>query len=360
MQSISEKIDVISHFWVHYACKYQTILKKLNWSEKHNPTFFADAVEYLTFSSELVFEKYNPKTESLLSLTGAIQMMYVQQDLLDELRKIFCLPQAIKTGYVFRQMRNELIGHPISWDEKGNLKSTVLWNGGFDGESIDYVKYASENNFVPERETIYTVSELLEEHKQFVNKQLDEIINKIKCLVKIYKSQLKQIVNLQDDITKFPIYLRLAQQLFEGVFIHSHAFKPEILQHCYDKMDEHQRYKYVIEYFIKTLRDLVGETLEELETGLLPHNRLIPADSIVFKWHSQTKNLTTVKGSNELDYILTKLVERKPVCTPGDLRSYVNENSAAMSEISQMEKYYQHDMEYFAAYEYLCFLLGRS
>lgn len=359
MLNISEKIDAISNFWVHYACKYQTITKKLNCSEGLNPTFFADVVEYLKFSSELVFEKFNPKNGDLLSLIGTLQMMFVQQDLLDEIRTIFHLKKAIKSDYMLRQLRNELIGHPIS-RQGGKLKSTVLWNGGFDGESIDYVKYASENNFVPERETLYTVSELLEEHKQFVNKQLDEIINKIKCLVKIYKSQLKQIVNLQDDITKFPIYLRLAQQLFEGVFMHSHAFKPEILQHCYDKMDEHQRYKYVIEYFIKTLRDLAGERLEELETGLLPQNRLIPADSIVFKWHNQTKNLKTVKGSNELDYILAKLVERKPVCTPGDLRSYVNEDSATMSEISHMEKYYQNDMEYFAAYEYLCFLLGRS
>jgi hypothetical protein len=360
MSTISEKINAISHFWIHYACSNQTILKKLNWSEKHNPTFFGDIVEYLKFSSELVFEKYNLKTGNLLSLTGALQMMYVQQDLLDELKKIFRLPQAIKTGYVLRQIRNELIGHPISWDKKGKLQSTVLWNGGFNGVSINYVKYASENNFVPERETKYTVSELLEQHKQFVNKQLDEIICKINSIRKIYQSQIAEILNLKDDITEFPNYLRLAKQLFEDIFIHSHAFQPAILQQCYEKMDNHKRYKYIIELFVKILRDQVSETVDDLEKGLIEKRRIVPSQDFKVNLISNAKNLASNNKNHNVDYILSKLVERKPVSSPSDLLPYVNENSLAITEIQHMEKYFQNDLEYYSAFEHLCFLIGHQ
>lgn len=360
MLSISEKINAISHFWIYYACGYQTIRKKLNWPEKNNPTFFFDIVEYLKFSSELVFEKYNQNTGNLLSLTGAIQMMYVQQDLLDELRIIFRLPQANKTGYILRQMRNELIGHPISWDKKGKLQSTVLWNGGFDGEVIEYVKYASENNFVPEKETKYTASELIEQHKQFVNKQLDEIIREINSIRKKYQSQIVGILKLQDDITEFQKYLRLTQQLFEGVFEQSHAFKPDILQQCYAKIHEHNRYKYAIKLFINTIRNQVSETVEELEKGLNEKRHYVPSQDFKVNLISNAKNLASNNKNHNVDYILSKLVERKPVCIPSDLLSYVNEDSLAIAEIKHMEKYYQNDLEYYSAFEYLCFLIGQQ
>ncbi|MBU1008655.1 MAG: hypothetical protein KKD74_00845 [Bacteroidetes bacterium] len=360
MLSISEKINAISHFWIYYACYYQTIRKKLNWSEKNNPTFFGDRIEYLKLSSELVFEKYNPKTVNLLSLTGAIQMMYVQQDLLDELRMIFRLPQANKTGYVLRQMRNELIGHPISWDEKGNLKSTVLWNGGFNGESIDYVKYASENNFEPEEETKYSLAQILIEHEKFVNKQFDEIIRKINSIRKKYQSQIAGILKLQDDTTEFPKYLRLTQQLFEGVFEQSHAFRPDILQEYYTKIHEQNRYKYVIEQFISTIRNQVSETVEDMEKGLTEKTRHVPSQDFKVKLISNAKNLTSKNKNHTVDYILSKLVERKPVCLPSDLLPYVNEDSLAIAEIQHMEKYYQSDLEYYSAFEHLCFLIGHQ
>lgn len=360
MLNISEKIDAISHFWIHYACSYQTIRKKLNWSEKHNPTFFGDIVEYLKFSSKLVFEKYNPKTENLLSLTGAIQMMYVQQDLLDELRIIFRLPQANKTDYVLRQMRNELIGHPISWDDEGKLKSTVLWNGGFDGEVIEYVKYARKDNFEPEEEAKYSLVQILNEHEKFVNKQLDEIILKINTFRKKYQSQIAKIISLQDDIAAFPTYQRLAQQLFEGVFEQSHAFRPDILQQCYAKIHEHNRYKYVIELFISTIRNQVSETVDDLEKGLIEKRRIVPSQDFKVNLISNAKNLASNNKNHNVDYILSKLVERKPVSSPSDLLPYVNENSLAITEIQHMEKYFQNDLEYYSAFEHLCFLIGHQ
>jgi len=76
-----------------------------------------------------------------------------------------------------RQIRNELIGHPVSKDKTNNnrIKSSVLLDiENFNNKTINYHKYSRENKFKPEKNSIL-IDEIINSHIAFVMKFLNRL-----------------------------------------------------------------------------------------------------------------------------------------------------------------------------------------
>jgi hypothetical protein len=106
-----------------------------------------------------------------------MQIIYVHQDLIDELLYIFKLSASSKEDKnPNRNIRNELVGHPIR--RKKELVSSVLFDVfNRSNKELRYTKYSKEKDFKADL-LVYDIENIIKRHQQFLNKYLDEIIKK--------------------------------------------------------------------------------------------------------------------------------------------------------------------------------------
>lgn len=140
--------------------------------------YIHDILVYFSDTFDIMFcgRKSNSLPEKFSNQIGLLQSIYVQQDFVEELLRIF------KTGIekgdlkkdpnysINRDIRNELIGHPIRRENgNGALISTCLFASCKESDKVAYGRYHRDNDY--KYETIdHTVSEIIFRHKQFLNK----------------------------------------------------------------------------------------------------------------------------------------------------------------------------------------------
>lgn len=222
MDSIpKKKLDRIAEIWNHYIWRYEFCRKQLKFNADLRTNYFGDILNYFsdTFSvinREHTSNSFQGNFEDSISF---LQAIYIQQDFVEELHFIF------KTGIVKgdlkkdsnytinRDLRNELIGHPIrktlesgvetercptcgtakdNTKKKQVLLSSVLFSNKVDSKNISYVRYHRDNRFQFEDVT-YSKEDILNRHHDFLNSNFDKIINALKKILKAYLKKLKEI-----------------------------------------------------------------------------------------------------------------------------------------------------------------------
>lgn len=117
---------------------------------------------------------------------GFLQTLYIQQDLVDELRVIFKLPSSNSENIKeIRSLRNELVGHPISRDRKNKLISTVFWGDKVSFNNINYIRY-NEGEFENSENISINIDYIIDSHKKYLSDSFDEILKKEKKMIKDY------------------------------------------------------------------------------------------------------------------------------------------------------------------------------
>lgn len=129
MEIINLKLSRITEFWNDFAWNYKIIQDRILWDEGVKTNYYGDILRYFEDTSNIIIKKpvEGNFEESIFYATGFLQIIYVQQDLTDELLQIFKIVKSDKEDKnPNRDIRNELIGHPISKDRNGRFRSSVF------------------------------------------------------------------------------------------------------------------------------------------------------------------------------------------------------------------------------------------
>lgn len=359
------KLDHITTFWNNFVWNYRIIQNKITWNEEVKINYYGDILSYFNSTFDLL--KREPLKSDFQGCVfysiGLLQIVYVHQDLTDELLRIFKIAKSdLKDKKPNREIRNELIGHPIRRIE-GKIKSSIFWRNELTNENLCYIKYDANKNFAGE-DQYYKIRDIIDSHQYFLNKYFDKILLKIKVILKKYSKQLKELQDaLQKDID-FNRIVILTSQRYEIMFKKNNLYNASTLIQCFKRQNEHARYKYVVDYFKKELTDCLIDTqsyIQKLISDIsTEHSNSdifdIPNCEIVF---SKDTDILNVINDKPIDYHfeLEKLHGRHPVFGISYFKGLFKNDPEILFELENMELNFYDNLEYYSSFGYIKYLI---
>ena len=370
LDDVKEKLDRISDVWFHFVWDYRFLRTEVNFNDETSTTFFGDILTYFGDTFELLSMTNNSKTyqENTFFFTGLMQIIYVQQDLVEELMYAFKLDRSKQMANdpdrsINRNLRNELIGHPIrrSKEESNSLVSSVIFGNQLSNEKIHYVLYARENEFKGQ-EVEHKLTEIIERHITFLNRYFDFILEKIKIILDRFNKKILELQKVvKNGSVSFESKLELVGQLFESIFKENYLYKKEILIEVNKRYNEHHRYKFAMEMFLSELEDLMIGKMDSADELLAPKRKPLninefvpPKINIVFS------NDPPPKDENEkrdYGYELGKLMSKHPIWGVSYFKEQFSHDKTILEELDNMTFNEGSDLEYYCSYEYLRHLI---
>jgi len=363
---VDNKLDRIADIWNYFIWKYKYCSSKIKFNEDVKTNYFGDILGYFKDTLEIVFTKpKNTNYADKFSFTiSFLQAIYVQQDFIQEMLEIF------KTGinkgelkkdptyYVNRDLRNELVGHPIRKFEDNLISSTLFSYQADDGE-IQYLRYHKDNNFKFESKT-FKIQEIQERHFDFLEKYFDKMLSKLKSILEDYLlelNKLENVINRHD----FETVLKVAEVYFEDIFKSDFVYDKLSLSKIYDRRNEHMRYQNFIEKFYNDLRSSIKDKRNLFKN--IFEDKIIEKESV--------SDLSTAKieivfvNSADIDeeikrprrvtyhYEIGKIATRRNSLDfnffGGMLKSKCQNNNLVLSELEHMENNITDEIEYFTS-----------
>ena len=180
MTEIKAMLEKITRVWNNYFLNFEFLQNQINYTEEVRTNYFGDILSYFNDTLELLTQRSQKDDYKsvLFHSTGLLQIIYVQQDLIDELLYIFKVEQGLQEDKEpNRSIRNELVGHPIRRKDggKGEFISSAFYSYDLDPENIHYILYQKENGFTG-LDKIYRVQDILSMHQIFLNKYLNTVL----------------------------------------------------------------------------------------------------------------------------------------------------------------------------------------
>lgn len=172
MKEIQEQLREINNYWNKYYFKKDFFQKRINFTDDVKTNYYGDLNNYLLDTLALVdeFKETGTPQEYISKSIVLMQVIYIHQDLIDELLYIFKLPASSKDDKnPNRNIRNELVGHPIRREigRKKELISSVLFDVfNRSNKELRYTKYSKEKAFKPDL-LVYDIEDIIKRHQQF-------------------------------------------------------------------------------------------------------------------------------------------------------------------------------------------------
>lgn len=353
------------------------------------------------------------KGKYFLFIYGLLQVMYVHQDLMDELLWVckICNEKATKKRELVRGIRNELVGHPINTvdlTDGQELVSTAVWCWYDIGseEGIQHVEYLyrkeglifeqedeEENKYGGQEQRKYRLGDLIQKHKDYINYCLDEVL-------KVFSKHLNKHIKQQESILKIlgkeptkEQYKQAAKRIDDeniGVCQMWNKWSGynsyNNLVAAIDKMDEAPRYKSFIEDYFKDVveslekgkdniykssYDEIVELLSCTKEKTIYEDSDLPNIEIVIKSNFEDYVLPEPKEKTlkeKTSYYISKLYEQKYYNDLDVMRRILKDYPDMLVEIEHMDNHWGADkslcrndeyvdreteMEYFVALIYL-------
>lgn len=363
IEEIKFKLDKISDFWSHYICDYQKCKNEINFNRNNlTTTSYANLMSYLGDTLEVIGNK-NESTNFQGSFSyhiGLLQAIYIQQDLIQELLKIFCCE--ISKGDLYknsnyninRNLRNELVGHPIRKTriehENKNvevLKSSVLMDIHSNTNEISYSRYHIDNKYSYEKLT-YKIDDIKSRHYDFLNTYLDKIINKANKILKNFRGRLN-VLNKVLETQSFESIVNLTALDFESIFNSYYIYDPENLLESYKKRDEHIRYQNNVNQFLKDLKSWITGSLEDLEFAFkerIFESKMTETNSLFSTEYSKALEKPKLNYHYELGKLGSKRGYQEFDFFSGLLKDKCIDNFEVIKEIDHMKKNRFNELEY--------------
>ena len=202
IEILENKLKELNEIWVTYFFSYPFFQNKIRFTEEERTNYVGVIFGYFRDSFDVVFAtppaKFSSYVEKFTYQIALLQSIYVQQDLTEELLRIF------KTGInrdtlnndpnfkINRDIRNELVGHPISRNTDFSLRSSTVFGYEKSGNSIQYLKY----EFPKEKNVVQTIEifDLLSRHIDFLNTYLVKLIEKSYSLLAKFKTEVLDVL----------------------------------------------------------------------------------------------------------------------------------------------------------------------
>ena len=355
---IESILERITDAWNYYFLENKFCQTKINYNDEVKTNYYGDILSYFhdTLSFLCINQAHLGRKESIFNSISLLQIIYAQQDLVDELLYIFKLPASLKEDKnPNRNIRNELVGHPIR-RLNDQLISSVFFGNEFKGNVIHYIIYSKDNNFRL-KEEILNVEKIIDRHLDFLVKYLEIIISKINVVLNQLRKKLASILLMLNEDISFVDLLNVVIHNYEKIFEDNKLFKPNLLREVYLRVDEHPRYKNVINIFHIALQSYIEDAKKSIDsislykaTGM--EDLVIPKVVIKIVKQKNTQNKKSVKR-RYFDYEFSKLFEKHPIFEINYFIEKFSNDVSIMDELQNMKKFIGNELEYYSSYEYL-------
>ncbi|TRO66778.1 hypothetical protein [Christiangramia sabulilitoris] len=367
-EEVTYKLDRIADIWNSFIWEYEFCKRKIKFTPEVQTNYFGDILGYFQDTFDIIFDKRTSKTYSdqFSNHISLLQSIYIQQDFIEELLIIF--KSGINKGdlkedpnyTINRELRNELVGHPIR-KQNGKFISSCLFAYNNKKDKIVYLRYHKNNNFKFESME-FSIPEIIDRHRKFLDKYFDKILNKLKKILSEFTKEIENIESLIDK-KSFVEVLNISQVFYESIFKYDFIYDRESLLLIYARKDEHIRYQNLIDKFYYDLKSSLKEKKEYANQLFEPRKKIErtnqenPILNIRFTNSSEkkeSKKERPVTYHYELGKIATK---RNPMDFDffgGSLRRKCLDNELVQNELNHMESNIYNDIEYFTAYKLIC------
>lgn len=361
---INNKFERILDAWNSYLFNYPICQNKINFTSEVKTNYFGDIYYYFKETLEEIqqFDK-NQFGVNLIQTIGVLQIIYVQQDLIDEILFIFKIQESDKKDkHVNREIRNQLIGHPIrrNKDSHNSLHSSVLWSSMKKSGSLSYVLYSKKNNFKIE-DIEHSFEDIMSRHIQYTIKYLEKIENKIAIILRYFAKKLHELKSrLHINSEQTLIY---ANQICGSILEENFSlFNTEYIKWYYNTVHYHPRYKHANETLYQHIIEFINGTLINIET-YQSNSKPELSDIGVFKVKIKfvkSEDAVLKKRTNQkrfFDYELSKLYDSSRFFFLELLKKHFVNDNEVYSELIHLESNTINDPEYHISIQYLKKLL---
>jgi hypothetical protein len=362
MNTVKETLEKITRTWNSFFWDNKFCQKQINFTTEVRTNYYGDILSYFNDTLDFLEDiEYNPDFQkSIFQAIGTLQTIYTHQDLIDELLYIFKLDKSTKQDKSpNREIRNELVGHPIRRIE-GKLISSVFFGREFKNGKIHYILYSKENNFKG-KEVLHDLQSLIENHRQYLERFTGIIWKRIEKIFRQLQKKLCVITSLMERNVEFDKLLNIVDHYYNQIIKDNYLFEPKILTDCFDKQNEHPRYKNTVNLFITTLKEYLSETDEYINDLFEPQRKKwneveIPKIEVRFVSMDEEVPETTPK-TEDLHYEFSKLFEKHPVFGLEYFLKKFEGEPKIKEELINMRTYQESSLEYYSSLEYLRVLL---
>ncbi|EPH14070.1 hypothetical protein HMPREF9713_00270 [Myroides odoratimimus CCUG 12700] len=345
------KLERLTKVWRNIISQHDFFSREIFRNQNVELKFVGNILGYLEDTSEVIynFKETNNRVEKFYSQIGLLQSIYTQQDLIVELLKIFGFNKnelrlwQDENYKINRDIRNELIGHPMSYKKKSRGEENEFVSSclfGYDGDksNITYLKYSKENNFECRVEE-HTVSDILLRHERFMSHYLEKILEKIKQEVVVFIKKL-ECFNIEIKYTNVEKSLNDIDLYFEIMYSSWKISDKNTLLSILARIEDHDRYKNFINCFLDTLKSTVIDVRAEANEFLDLQNEL-PSFSDPKK---------DIKPNNNVSRAIGKLIDKNNfVLYSNILKRQCSDNVVVYQELKHMEDNLEDDIEYYTA-----------
>ena len=365
-EEVKRKFDTISNVWRSYIWEYQFCRRNINFKVDFKDNYFGQILGYFQDTFDIIFENREVKSYSdkFSNNIGLLQSIYVQQDFIEEMLIIF--KTRINKGdlkkdenySINREIRNELVGHPIRKID-GEFISSSLFAYERDASKIVYLRYHKNNDFKFESMSM-SIVDIRKRHRAFLNTYFDAIIVQLKKVLALFRKELDNLLRIVDGVP-FNKLLDLTSIYFESIHNSDYIYDRDTLKEVYQKKDENPRYQNVIDEFYNDLKNILSEvstySKELFDEQTVMENKEISFESIIIE--TEEKKLS----SNELPeedygYELGKIGTKKDfqyfLFMSGILRRKCQDNELVLNELDHMTENWQNDLEFYSSYKLIC------
>lgn len=370
IEEIEYKLNQIADIWNHFIWEYNFCKKNIRFDLEAKTNYFGDILGYFQDTNDIIFNYTNPNNQSerFSKQISLLQSIYVQQDFIEELLRLFKLKlnkgnlKKDPNYYINRDLRNELVGHPIRRENgNGKLISSCLFGYNGDSDKITYLKYHKDKDY--EFESVeFLVNEIINRHKNFLNFYFDKILLKLKGILKKYIAEIK---NLESLIEKkgFTELLQIVSVYYESIFKSDYIYDKESLSIIYSKKNDHIRYQYVIDKFYKDLKSGLKEIKEYISELFEPRKiydasdcekQIINIQLVTESDFNSNKPQRPISYNYELGKLATRRNQTDFEFFGGCLKRMCADNKLVLEELNHMEKNIWDEIEYYSSYKLIC------
>jgi hypothetical protein len=356
MQSIGDKLEKITDAWNNYFWEYKFCQNQIKFTDDIKTNYYGDILSYFNDTlSNLSNVQYEPTFQkSIFQTIGILQLIYIHQDLIDELLYIFNLRKSSKEDKSpNREIRNELVGHPIRRNSRTNeFISSAFFGREFKNGIINYILY-DKGKITSSQNLYYSIDEIINRHRNFLEKYLDIILSKIRTVLKRFQKQLVELNALVNKGIDFFKIITLVEHRYNKIEKEDYLFKPDILRKCFLKQNEHPRYKNVIDLYLKTLKEYLPETIHAIDELFEPPKKQEYYKPIKIKITRSSKTVSPISEERDLSYMFSKLLDNHPIFGISYFKNKFRRSKAILEELINMENNISNTLEFYSSYEYL-------
>jgi hypothetical protein len=369
-EDIKYKLNQIENIWNNFILEYQFCKSRIKFTPEVKTNYLGDILGYFQDTFDIIFDQresnsYSARFSNNISL---LQSVYVQQDFIEELLIIFKC--GIDKGdlkknmdySINREIRNELVGHPIR-KLKGQLISSCLFGyDDNDGNKISYLRYHKDNDYKFESME-FEIEDIVLRHRNFLNKYFDLILKKLNSILTAFKKKIEHIESLIDN-KSFEEIISLLTAFYESIFKYNYIYDKESLLKIYSRKEEHDRYQHLINKFFEDLKSSLREKKEYLievfEPKKISEFSTIKMPPINIKFVNTNSKLSTTEIERPVTYHyeLGKLASKRDEMDfsffSRSLRNKCMNNKIVINELNHMESNINNDLEYYTAYRLIC------